>query len=202
MKKIIYLFILSMFILTACKNASVSNTNFRTNLTIDSKSEEKKTKVEELEKTISVKKDNYINYYYSNKDSFVKDRGYTFYITPYIVEETGMVNRISLRIFIKSVSEKENIFDKVTFYDEKGNRVSINFSKINKNYTSDTGFIEESAHGLINDKDIKIFEKFIDSQDLFVILEKNEKYIIKLPYPVRNAVLDIIRKYKLLEESY
>lgn len=202
MKKIIYLFILSMFILTACKNSSVSNTNFKTNLTIDSKGEEKKSKVEELEKSISVKKDSYINYYYSNKDSFVKDRGYTFYITPYIVEETGMVNRISLRIFIKAVSEKENIFDKITFYDEKGNRVSINFSKITKNYTNDTGFIEESGHGLINDKDLKVFEKFIDSQELFVILEKNEKYVLKLPYPVRNAVLDIIRKYKLLEESY
>lgn len=181
---------------------SVTNTNFIPKINTNPKAQEKQMKIEELEKSISVKKDRYSNYYYSNRDSFVKDLGNTYYITPYVVEEFGLVNRLSLRIFVKVVSEKENVFDKVSFYSEKGNKVSIDFNNITRKYNEETGFIEESAHGIINPKDIKSFEKFIENQELFVIFEKKEKHLIKLPYPVRNAVLDVIRKYKILEESY
>ena len=202
MKKIIYLALTTILIFASCRNMSVTNTNFSPKMNVDPKAEEKKQKVEELEKNIAIKKDKYANYYYSNRDSFIKERGYTFYITPYVVEEFGLVNRLSLRIFVKVVSEEENVFDKVTFYDEKGNKISINFSNINRKYSDDTGFIEESSHGVIDVKDIKVFEKIIDSKDLYVLLEKKEKYVIKLPYPVRNSILDVIRKYKLLEETY
>ena len=202
MKKTIFLLLISTLFFTSCRNMSVTNTNFKAKMNTDPKAEEKKEKVNELEKNISVTKEKYANYYYSNRDSFIKERGYTFYITPYVVEEFGLVNRLSLRVFVKVVSEEENIFEKVTFYDEKGNKISINFTNINKKYIDESGFIEESAHGLIENKDIKVFEKIIDSQDLFVILEKKEKYVIKLPYPVRNSILDVVRKYKVLEETY
>lgn len=198
-----YILLLCLFaFLGACRSMSVTNTNFRPKINADSKAQEKQSKIEELDKNISVVKDKYSNFYYSNKDSFIKDMGNTYYITPYIVEEFGLVNRLSLRIFIKVVSEKEDTFDRVTFYSEKGNKIMMNFDKINRNYNEETGFIEESAHGIVNLKDIKTFEKFIENQDLFVIFEKKEKHLMKLPYPVRNAVLDVIRKYKVLEENY
>lgn len=198
-----YIFLLCLLtFLGACRSMSVTNTNFRPKINTNPKAQEKEEKIQELDKSISVVKDKYSNFYYSNRDSFVKDMGNTYYITPYIVEEFGLVNRLSLRIFIKVISEKENTFDKVTFYSEKGNKILIDFNKITRNYNEETGFIEESAHGIINLKDIRNFEKFIDNQDLFVIFEKKEKHLIKLPYPVRNAVLDVIRKYKVLEENY
>ena len=87
------------------------------------------------------------------------------------------------------------------FDDEKGNKVLIEFPNIKRDYVEDSYFIEESAHGVIDNKDLKIFEKFIDSKELYVIFEKSNKYPIKLPYPVRNAILDVIRKYKLMQES-
>ena len=120
----------------------------------------------------------------------MKDKAYTFYISPYIVKESGLVNRTSLSIFAKVVSDQEDIFDKVTLYDEKGNKVLIEFPNIKRDYVEDSYFIEESAHGVIDNKDLKIFEKFIDSKELYVIFEKSNKYPIKLPYPVRNAILD------------
>ena len=89
----------------------------------------------------------------------------------------------------------------IILIDEKGNKVLIEFPDIKRNYMEDSYFIEESAHGVVDSKDLKIFEKFIDSKELYVIFEKNDKYPIKLPYPVRNAILDVIRKYKLMQES-
>lgn len=202
MKKINLILIFMVLFSIACTNMSVTNTNFQPKINVDPEAQEKKSKLGDLDKNIYKMKDKYVNYYFSNRDSFIKDAGYIFYINPYAVEESGLVNRLSLRVFVKTVSEKENVFDKLTFYDEKGNKVTINFNDIRRVYSEDNTFIEESAHGLINSKDIKVFEKFIDSQDLYVILEKKDKILMKLPYPVRNSILDVIRKYKILEESY
>ena len=200
MKKInLVLFVLAIFTVS-CINSNVTNTNFQPKINIDPKGQEKLEKLSELDKNIDMTKDKYSNYYYSNRDSFVKDMGYTFYINPYIVEEFGLINRLSLRIFIKVVSERENVFDKATFYDDKGNKVTVKFEEITKKYLENSTFIEESSHGLISPKDLKVFEKFIDNQNVFVIFEKDEKHIIKLPYPVKNSILDVIRKYKVLEE--
>ena len=202
MKKLLLLVTcLSIIFLVSCRNMSVTNTNFKAKYKTNSNEEEKNAKAAELEKNIKVVKEKSNTFYFSNKDTFVKDRAYTFYISPYIVKESGLVNRTSLSIFAKVVSDQEDIFDKVTLYDEKGNKVLIEFPDIKRNYMEDSYFIEESAHGVVDSKDLKIFEKFIDSKELYVIFEKNDKYPIKLPYPVRNAILDVIRKYKLMQES-
>ena len=202
MKKLSLLIIcLSFIFLVSCRNMGVTNTNFKSKYKMNSSKKEKKGKAAELEKNIKVVKEKSSTFYFSNKDSFVKDKAYTFYISPYIVKESGLVNRTSLSIFAKVVSDQEDIFDKVTLYDEKGNKVLIEFPNIKRDYVEDSYFIEESAHGVIDNKDLKIFEKFIDSKELYVIFEKSNKYPIKLPYPVRNAILDVIRKYKLMQES-
>lgn len=198
LKIVMCLFLVFLF---SCRNMSITNTNFKSKYKMSSDQEEKDLKISELEKSIKVVKDKANTFYFSNKDSFVKEKAYTFYISPYIIKESGLVNRTSLSIFAKVVSDQEDMFDKVTLYDEKGNKVLIEFPNIKKNYMEDSYFIEESAHGVIDNKDLKIFEKFIDSKELYVIFEKNNKYSIKLPYPVRNAVLDVIRKYKLMQES-
>lgn len=202
MKKInIALICLTLLFTISCRNMGVTNTNFKSRYKLNSDEEIKKTKATQLEKSIKEIKDKTNTYYFSDKDSFVKVKAYTYYVCPYIVKESGFVNRLSLSIFAKVVSDKENTFDKLTFYDERGNKVLLEFSNIKRSYNDDTYFIEETAHSAVEIKDLKIFEKFIDSKELYVIFEKDEKQVIKLPYPVRNAILDVIRKYKLMQES-
>lgn len=202
MKKIALVILIFSTILIGCRNSKVKNTNFSPKLNSNSNYQTKKEKVIDLETSIGSTSDKYTTFYWSKKDSFVNLNGYSFYINPYIVQETGVTNRISLRVFAKVVSNKENIFDSLTFFDEKGNKIVINFANITREYQNNGLFITESAHSLLTSKDIKTFEKFIDSKELYVIFEKNERYQIKLPYPVRDSILDVIRKYKLLQEIY
>lgn len=194
MKKII-LFMLISIIFINCSN--VRNTNFQTKMTIDGKAEQKKEGLKRIDDSISVYDDGNIKFYYSNKDSFSISDGYTFYLAPYIVVEKGLLGRVSLRVFVKTVANKEEMFDKVIIYD-KNNKLILNFDNIKKEFGKDNFLIYESGDVLLNEYQIKTIEKFIDSKQIFVIFEKNKKYAFSLNSTAKESFLNILRKYKLL----
>jgi hypothetical protein len=190
---------LSILFFISCSNSKVRTTNFSSQYNVDPNSSDKEVKLSDLKESISKVRIKNINYYYSNKDSFFKDNGYIYYLNPYVVEETGIGTGLNINFFAKVITDKENFFNKITFYDEKGNKLVLEFKDIKRNYLEDSFFIEESSHLTLSNKDIKTLEKFLDSKDLFVIFDGKEKYQYKLTHPVKHAMLDVIRQYKTMQ---
>ena len=190
---------LSILFFISCSNSKVRTTNFSSQYNVDPNSSDKEVKLSDLKESISKVRIKNINYYYSNKDSFFKDNGYIYYLNPYVVEETGIGTGLNINFFAKVITDKENFFNKITFYDEKGNKLVLEFKDIKRNYLEDSFFIEESSHLTLSNKDIKTLEKFLDSKDLFVIFDGKEKYQYKLAHPVKHAMLDVIRQYKTIQ---
>lgn len=190
---------LSILFFISCSNSKVRTTNFSSQYNVDPNSSDKEVKLSDLKESISKVRIKNINYSYSNKDSFFKDNGYIYYLNPYVVEETGIGTGLNINFFAKVITDKENFFNKITFYDEKGNKLVLEFKDIKRNYLEDSFFIEESSHLTLSNKDIKTLEKFLDSKDLFVIFDGKEKYQYKLTHPVKHAMLDVIRQYKTMQ---
>lgn len=193
----VFIFAIIVLIISACKNTNIAN--FQASIVIDSNKEIKEEKIALLERSINVVNRGHHTFYYSNKDTFTNFNSYIFYFSPYIVEEKGINRRISMRIFAKTVSNQENIFDKVTIYDDKSNKLIIEFLDLKREYHDDSFFISESGDKLITLEEISILEKMIDSDNIYLIFEKNsKKYNFLLNDTVRESFLNIIRKYKLL----
>lgn len=193
----VFIFAIIVLIISACKNTNIAN--FQASIVIDSNKELKEEKTALLDRSISTVNRGHHTFYYSNKDTFTNFDSYIFYFSPYIVEEKGINRRISLRIFAKTVSNQENIFDKVTIYDDKSNKLIIEFLDLKKEYHDDSFFISESGDKLLNLEEISVLEKMIDSEDIYLSFEKNsKKYNFLLNDTVRESFLNVIRKYKLL----
>ncbi len=194
---LLLLFMFSMFFIS-CRNATV--TNFRPNITVDQNQEEKEEKIALLEKNIKSVKKGYTTFYYSTKDTFTNFQGYTFYLSPYIVEEGGISRRVSVRLYAKSVSNKDNVFDRVTIYDNRENKVVIDFKNMQREYLDDDFLIMESGDAFITKEQMLVMEQFIDSKEIYVTFEKDRKYTYVLNPTVRESFLNIFRKYKLILE--
>ncbi len=194
---LLLLLVFSMLFIS-CRNATV--TNFRPNITVDQNQEEKAKKIALLEKNIKSVKKGHTTFYYSTKDTFTNFQGYTFYLSPYIVEEGGISRRVSVRLFAKSVSNRDNVFNRITIYDNRENKVVIDFEKMEREYADDGFLIIESGDTLISKEQMLIMEQFIDSKEIYVTFEKDRKYTYVLNPTVRESFLNILRKYKLILE--
>jgi len=193
----VFIFAIIVLIISACKNTNIAN--FQASIVIDSNKEIKEEKTALLDRSINIINKGHHTFYYSNKDTFTNFDSYIFYFSPYIVEEKGINRRISLRIFAKTVSNQENIFDKVTIYDDKSNKLIIEFLDLKKEYHDDSFFISESGDKLLDLDEISVLEKMIDSENIYLSFEKNsKKYNFLLNDTVRESLLNVIRKYKLL----
>lgn len=194
--KLVLLFI-TVIIFSSCRDTEI--TNFQPTIVVDPYKESRQERIELLERSIdTVNKGSHI-FYYSLKDTFTNFNGYIFYLSPYVVEERGISRRVSIRLFAKSVSNRENIFDRVTIYDDRENKVVIDFYDMKREYKEDGFIIVESGDSLISSDEIDILEKFIDSKNIYASFEKNSvKHTFVLNETVRESFLNIIRKYKLL----
>lgn len=197
MKKINLLFLIAI-LFVSCRNASI--TNFEPNITVDRNKEAKAEKVALLEKNIKEVKKDYVTFYYSTKDTFTNFKGYTFYLSPYVVEEKGITRRLSVRLYAKSVSNRDNIFNRITIYDNRGNKVVLDFNDMKKEYKEDGFLIEESGDIIISNEVMAVMEQFIDSKEIYVTFEKNSKFTFMLNPTVRESFLNVLRKYKLLQQ--
>lgn len=188
----------AIIIFSSCRDTEI--TNFQPTIVVDPYKESRQERIELLEKSIeSVNKGNH-TFYYSLKDTFTNFNGYIFYLSPYVVEERGISRRLSIRLFAESVSNKENIFDRVTIYDDRENKIVIDFYDMKREYKEDGFIIVESGDSLISADQLEIMEKFIDSKNIYASYEKNTiKHTFVLNETVRESFLNIIRKYKLLK---
>lgn len=198
MKKIkIFILVIIVFIISACKNTNIAN--FQPTIVVDSNREIKEEKIALLNRSIDSVNRGHYTFYYSNRDTFTNFDAYIFYFSPYIVEERGLNRRISLRIFAKTISDRENIFDKVTIYDDKSNKLILDFLDLKRKYHDDGFFVSESGDRLLNLEEIMVLERMIDSENIYLSFEKNNRrHNFLLSETVRESFLNVIRKYKLL----
>ncbi|MDN5304169.1 MAG: hypothetical protein PWP46_1051 [Fusobacteriaceae bacterium] len=196
MKKIIYIILLLNII--ACSKSIQTNVQLLPKININTVGQDRDRKIENLNQSIDVYEEKGVRFYYSNGETFQNFDGYTFYVAPYIVEELSFLNRITLRLFVQSITNQKNMFKTITFFDENNNKVSFIFNEIVRKRENDDFLIKESGDIVISLNDFKVMEQFIDSENIYISFHGEKKYTFRMNNELEKSFKNILRKYKLM----
>lgn len=197
MKKILLCFIIA-FAFASCRANLQSNLSLTPKIQLNPRANETAEKIKALNESISTHKINRTIFYYSNGETFQNFDGFTFYLTPYLVEDSSIVQKVSMRLFAKSVTNRKNMFRTVTVFDEQENEVTFHFKKIIRTVENDDFLITETSDLLVDYSQIQILDKMIDSKNIYVTFSNEKSYTFKMNVNLRESFLNIVRKYKLM----